>query len=358
MTIRKEPSGRFRAVLKVGREYVAGRTFDSKREAQSWLARERAGLAGGVDPRAGRATVRTLIPVWLEERRHSVSAKTYTADAALLRLAPHSLAALSVNAVTDREIARALITLTRDGLAESSVRRFRASLSSFFAWAVRERMILANPVLRTRVPKASGPRTEMYPFGEEDLERIYIKAAARDQRLADIMLIAGWTGLRWSELRAVRVRDFVEVPMPTLVIQRAEPEGVATKTTKSGRSRRVPVADRVLPLVRSMVGADADAALFVTSSGHRLHASAFKRSLGWSTLAEGRRIHDLRHTAACLWLARGVDPGTVQAWMGHASIATTNVYLHHLGTPADRAGLARLNLAGHAGGTRKEAGSE
>jgi 1-pyrroline-5-carboxylate dehydrogenase len=27
-------------------------------------------------------------------------------------------------------------------------------------------------------------------------------------------------------------------------------------------------------------------------------------------------IHDLPHTAACLWLARGVDPGTVQAWMG------------------------------------------
>jgi hypothetical protein len=31
-------------------------------------------------------------------------------------------------------------------------------------------------------------------------------------------------------------------------------------------------------------------------------------------------------------LARGVDPGTVQAWMGDASIATTNLYLHHLGT--------------------------
>ncbi|MGB8379973.1 MAG: hypothetical protein WCG47_01780 [Dermatophilaceae bacterium] len=43
---------------------------------------------------------------------------------------------------------------------------------------------------------------------------------------------------------------------------------------------------------------------------------------------------------------------TVQAWMGHASIATTNLYLHHLGTSADRAGLARLNARGHAGGTR------
>lgn len=359
MTIRKEPSGKFRAVLKVGREYVAGRTFDTKREAQAWLARERAAIAGGVDPRAGRATVRSLIPVWLEEPRLSVWAKTYVTDTALVRLVPHSLSALSVNAVTDREVSRALITLTQDGLAEASVRRFRASLSSFFAWAVRERLILANPVLQTRVPKVGAPRAEMYPLGEEDLERIHTAAAERDQRLADILLIAGWTGLRWSELRAVRVRDFVEVPMPTLVVQRAEPEGVETKTTKSGRSRRVPVADRVLPLVRSMAaGREADAPLFVTSSGHRLHSTAFKRTLGWSTLAEGRRIHDLRHTAACLWLACGVDPGTVQAWMGHASIATTNLYLHHLGTPADRAGLERLNARGHAGGTDLEAGSE
>ncbi len=43
---------------------------------------------------------------------------------------------------------------------------------------------------------------------------------------------------------------------------------------------------------------------------------------------------------------------TVQAWMGHASIATTNLYLHHLGTSADLAGLGRLNAAGQTGGTR------
>ena len=171
----------------------------------------------------------------------------------------------------------------------------------------------------------------MYPFSEEELEELYGRAVQRDQRLADILLVGAWTGLRWSELRAVRVRDFVEVPLPVLVVQRAEPEGVQVKGTKSGRSRRVPVADRVLPLVRSLtVGREPDDLLCVTTSGHRLHATAFKRTLTWATIADGRRIHDLRHTAACLWLARGVDPVTVQAWMGHASIATTNLYLHHL----------------------------
>lgn len=78
----------------------------------------------------------------------------------------------------------------------------------------------------------------------------------------------------------------------------------------------------------------------------QLHASAVKRSVAWSTVAPGRRIHDLRHTAACLWLSKGADPVTVQAWLGHASIATTNVYLHHLGSSADRAGLERLNALG------------
>jgi integrase len=357
--IRKQPSGRFRAVLKSGRAYVAGRTFDTRREAQAWLARERAALAGGVDPRAGKASVRSLLPVWLEERRHTVASKTYIADAALARLVPTSLAALSIGAVTDREVMRSLVTLTRDGLAEASVRRYRASLSSFFAWAVRERLVMHNPVTPTRVPRSAEARTEMFPFGEAELEEVYERARLRDGRLADVLLVDAWTGLRWSELRALRVREFVEVPMPLLLVQRAEPEGVATKGTKSGKSRRVPVADRVLPLVRALAaGRSPEDALFVTGSGHQLHASAFKRTLDWPALGQGRRIHDLRHTAACLWLARGVDPVTVQAWMGHASIATTNLYLHHLGTSADRTGLDRLNGRGYMGGTDQSVRAE
>ncbi len=354
MSVRKLPSGRWFAELKAGRTYVAGKAFDTKREAQAWFNRERAALAGGVDPRAGRATVRTLLPVWLEERRHSVSAKTYVADAALVRLVPTALSALRIGAVTDREVSRALVSLIRRGLAESSVSRFRDSLSAFFVWAVRERMITANPVAVTRVPKSLGPRTEMHPLSEDELELVYDQAVERDQRLADVLLIDAWTGLRWSELRAIRVRDFVEVPMPVLIVQRAAPEGVRVKATKSGKSRRVPVANRILPLIQSLtLGRPADDLLCVTSSGHQLHASAFKRTLDWVRVGRGRRIHDLRNTAACLWLARGVDPVTVHAWMGHASIATTNLYLHHLGTSADRAGLARLNDRGRTGGERR-----
>jgi hypothetical protein len=76
---------------------------------------------------------------------------------------------------------------------------------------------------------------------------------------------------------------------------------------------------RVLPHVRALAaGREADERLFVTTTGHQLHASAFKRTLAWSLMAEGQRILDLGHTAACSWLARRVDPVTVQAWMGHS----------------------------------------
>jgi len=51
--------------------YVSGRTFDTRRDAQAWLAREQAALAGGVDPRAGRSTCRTLSECcyWMVELR-------------------------------------------------------------------------------------------------------------------------------------------------------------------------------------------------------------------------------------------------------------------------------------------------
>ena len=96
MSVRKTPGGRWRGVVKSGRQQVASRTFDTRRQATAWVTRQRAALAGGVDPRAGRRTVRVLIPEWLAEREHAVSRKTFVADSALRRLTPPALAALQI----------------------------------------------------------------------------------------------------------------------------------------------------------------------------------------------------------------------------------------------------------------------
>lgn len=210
---------------------------------------------------------------------------------------------------------------------------------------MRERLITANPVVGVRVPKQSVEPVEMLPFTEAELEAAYLRWKAENERLADILLIMGWTGLRWSEMRAVTVHDLIQVPTPGLLIRRAAPEGVGVKSTKGRRSRRVPLADRVLPIVLDLAeGRKPNDLLFTTAGGAQLHRTPVLRSVNWAATSHGRRIHDLRHTAACLWLARGVDPGTVQTWMGHESIATTNLYLHFLGTSADSAGLEKLNI--------------
>lgn len=342
--IRKTAGGRFRAELKSGRQFVASKTFDTKREAIEWHAREKAALVGGVDPRAGRRLVRVVLGEWLEVRSITVATKTYIADTQLRRLVPTSIQALQVSAVSEREVARSFETLLRAGLSEGSVVRYRASLSAFFAWCVREKLLTHNPVTGTRVPKSSEEPVEMRPWTEDELEAAFEQWRGEDTHLADVLLVLGWTGLRWAEARALTVDDVVEVPSPGLLVRRSQPEGVATKSTKGRRSRRVPVANRVLPIIRRLQASKEPGDLLLTTSGGaRLHRTAVLRTVSWPRTGQGRRVHDLRHTAACLWLARGVDPGTVQAWMGHESIATTNRYLHFMGTGADLAGLDRLN---------------
>jgi hypothetical protein len=133
MTIVKTRGGRYAAKLKSGREFVASKTFDTKREAAAWLARERAALSGGIDPRAGRQRVRTLLEEWLQIRLITVAKKTFQTDRDLLRLAPTGIHAMQVAAVSGREVARSFESLLASGLAESSVTRYRASSSGVCA---------------------------------------------------------------------------------------------------------------------------------------------------------------------------------------------------------------------------------
>ncbi|WP_392424243.1 tyrosine-type recombinase/integrase [Barrientosiimonas humi] len=169
-------------------------------------------------------------------------------------------------------------------------------------------------------------------------------------RLADLLLVLGWTGVRWGEARSLRVADVQRVGGHALIVRSSHSEGLSEKTTKGGRSRRVPVADRVWSIVLGWCeGRAPDDHLFVTERGAQLHKSNFRRAVHWAEHARGHSIHDLRHAAATEWLRSGVDVRTVQAWLGHASLTTTQVYVHYLGTHADRAAIDLVNVRGMPG---------
>lgn len=318
----------------------------------AWAERLEAAAAGGLDVRAGQVLVRKLLHEWLEVRAQTVAPKTYRTDSEVHRLLSPELGARSVGSVSSVEIERWLLTLrVRHGLGDASIRRYRASMSAFFAWAVTENRIAANPVVGAALPRPVDVAEEMRPWSEAGLAQVVAEVARRDVTLADVVLVAGWTGVRWGELRALRVGDVSWQRSPRLRVARSQSEGQAVKAPKAGRARWVPLSDAVIPAVkRAAEGKQAGDLLMTTGRGGALWASTFRRTVRWDRIAEGRRIHDLRHTAACLWLARGVDLGTVRAWMGHASIATTERYLHHLGSEADVRGLERLNAPGGAYG--------
>jgi hypothetical protein len=163
--------------------------------------------------------------------------------------------------------------------------------------------------------------TEMSPFTEEELERAYRGWRAPPRRAARTR------GDRDAVERSARRPPEYEDPDA-----RAHPRASDPSSSTRGRRREVhqgaaipsrSARQRVLPLVLAMAdGKEPGDLLFTTDGGSPLHRTATLRAVDSPKTNPGRRIHDLRHTAACLWLAGGVDPGAVQAWMGHESIAT------------------------------------
>lgn len=192
-------------------------------------------------------------------------------------------------------------------------------------WLVRRGLVKANPFdaveIRVRLP----PRLpRCLPDGDmARLARAAAGAGAMD-RLATMLLYA--TGMRVGELTSLRVRD-VDLRAGTLRI-----------VGKGDRERQVYVADpRLLGMLADFVSrrhgcAAGDARLLVDDCGRPAGPPSVRRALRRLCAAAGlaRRVtpHVLRHTAATALLEAGVDVRMVQRVLGHASIATTQIYTH------------------------------
>jgi len=340
----------YTARVVVGRGGYAGeKTFPTRREARNWEAEQRRALEiGGLDSIAGKSQVRTLLDQWLDLRRSRVAPNTIVADGQFIQNVPPWFGRIQAREVTPGHVAR-LLREWGDQVGRESVVRRRASLSTFFEWLVVEcRAIGANPVKNIRVPRRVTPGRGARPLSERELIEVAALVTERGGiRLGEIVLLLGWTGLRPSEARELRVRDVVEVPVFGLRVERARPEGHEVKVTKTGRGRLIPLPSHVASIVHRMAeGKGPDDLLVTTDRGGTLHANRFRASSGWDDFTDGRRLYDLRHTAICLWLASGVPISTAKEWAGHSDISTTNIYVTFLGTEADRVGVAHLERPG------------
>ncbi len=335
--------------VKSGRAKVADRTFDLKRDAEAWEAAQKRALDLGeyVDPRAGKELLGTALDRWHEGREGAIASSTFTNEGYALKHA-QPLRNRPLSAVTTNDLNVLYATMLRT-LGRDTVVRFRQTLSAFFAWAVEHKLIAKNPVTASKVPTgtAQRERREIFPFTLEELRAVHSHLlTATTKANADIALVLGLTGLRWGELVSLRVRDVQQLPYPALRVSRSKPDGEPVRSiTKGGKSRTVPLTDNAAAIILPLLTArKPDELVFPSATGSFRSGNNWKRDVRWSAHSMGRRVQDLRHTAATLWLQSGVDLKTVQAWLGHSTAKlTADTYSHYMGSDADTAAIARMN---------------
>lgn len=163
------------------------------------------------------------------------------------------------------------------------------------------------------------PGQTVRPFSATELESAWSEWSGYSPILGDVMLVLARTGLRWSEARVVTVAD---AEADRLLVDKAASETGSLRRLSGCQVRVVPLALRVRPVVRRLVaGRDGEELLFTTSLGSPLERRAVLRRLNWTETGHGRRLNDLRQTAAALWLAEGVAPSMVREWMGPTRLA-------------------------------------
>lgn len=219
-----------------------------------------------------------------------------------------------------------------DGLDSRSAARKLAALRHFYRYLLLDRVTDRDPTVNIDTPKqwkvlpkslaTSEVEQMLAPAGNRNSE-LAVALGMRDAAMLEV-LYAG--ALRVSELTAARIEDLkLELGM-ILVRGKGDKErivplgGAAQKVLQAYISSARPklLAGRSSPL------------LFVARGGRRLTRQRVWQLVAQASQAAGRHAspHMLRHSCATHMVERGADLRTVQSILGHADIATTQVYTH------------------------------
>jgi len=222
-----------------------------------------------------------------------------------------------------------LTGLRNGGLSARSAARHVSTLRSFFRFLVREGGLAASPISGVKAPRIGRPLPKYLTHTQVD--RLLAAPdggtpeGIRDRAMLAIMYASG---LRASEVVTLRLEN-VDANAGFLYV-----------LGKGGKERVVPVADVALAVLgeyvayarQGFLGKRCSSDLFLSRRGKAItRQTLWNRIRHWSLAAEiEQRIspHTLRHSFASHLLAGGADLRAVQAMLGHADIATTQIYTH------------------------------
>ena len=261
------------------------------------------------------------------EKRHSPrTCDSYQRD--LLRLADWlgRSGFVAWQRVTNHDLRRYVATLSREGLSGRSIARHLSATRRFYQFLLREKLASDNPALDIRAPK-SGRRLPRVA----DVDQLnYLLDGQPDDPLEvrDLCMfeLMYSSGLRLAELASLDL-DTVDLR-----------SGEVRVMGKGDKERLLPVGRKAISAIqawlpyRAALANDGEAALFVSQRGERLsHRSIQARLSRWGiSRGADQKLHPhlLRHSFASHMLESSGDLRAVQELLGHADIATTQVYTH------------------------------
>ena len=316
-------------------------------------------MSAGADGAAAPcpAPVGQFLDELAQQRRLSPNTITaYRGDLAELA----ALAGKPLTQLLAADIRQALARLHAGGLAPSSLSRKLSAWRRFFGWLGGRGEIAGNPLAgiraprrAKRLPKALAPDQAVHLAGHEAAAG---PLALRDKAIVELLYSSG---LRLSELVALDWQYFAtdaDGPGSTSWVD-LEARRV-TVLGKGGKVRQVPVGGPAIEALRRWLRARAATpgaqarALFVSAQGRRIGARNVQLRLDRlaAALGLGVRVHPhvLRHSMASHVLQSSGDLRAVQELLGHASIATTQIY-----TRLDWQHLAKTYDAAHPRARRK-----
>lgn len=165
-------------------------------------------------------------------------------------------------------------------------------------------------------------------------------AAVVEPQDATLILVMAFAGLRLGEVLDLRWRA-VDFDRSSLHVESSFVRD-QVDVPKSGVGRTVPMAPEVARALaehsqRSQLTAEADL-VFVGKRGDHVDANRFRaRYYAALQAAELKRVrlHDLRHTFGTVCAASGIPQTTIKEWMGHADLATTEIYTAYMPKASD-----------------------
>jgi integrase len=253
-----------------------------------------------------------------------------------------------VASVTTRDIERLASSMLAKGASPKTVRNVMTFLHSVFALAVRSGWAPANPVADAARPRRrregdANPDLQFFTLEELDavIDAIPDHTVDRDVLgpvLRLVILAAGTTGLRQSELIGLRWRD-IDLRAQRVRVRNAWVRSEHSSEGKSDLStkRSVPMTDRLVGelktwRMRTVFGDEDDLVFAHPELGVPLDRTKVTRRFQAACVEAGvRRIrfHDLRHTFATTLAASGVPLRTIQEYLGHSDLKTTQIYAHY-----------------------------